>query len=149
MTPDLAVSTIVQQIQLAIAPVFLLAGIGAMLNVITHRLARAVDRRRSLTADFRQFAGAERDRAIAELRLIEKRTRASNWSIICCTASALFVCLTVAMLFLTDPRGTAFAGPLAAFFIIAMTLLISGLILFLRELQLAMKALGLRRDFIP
>ena len=41
-------SDMARTIQLAIAPVFLLAGIGAFLNVIAGRLARVVDRARHL-----------------------------------------------------------------------------------------------------
>ena len=43
-----AVTTIAHQIQLAVAPVFLLAGIAGMINVLAHRLARVVDRSRQL-----------------------------------------------------------------------------------------------------
>ena len=43
-----AISSIAQTIQLAIAPVFLLAGIGSILNVLAARLARVVDRSRVL-----------------------------------------------------------------------------------------------------
>jgi len=43
-----AISSIAQTIQLAIAPVFLLAGIGSILNVLAGRLARVVDRSRVL-----------------------------------------------------------------------------------------------------
>ena len=145
MVSSLAVSTIAHQIQLAIAPVFLLAGIGAILNVLAQRLARAVDRSRTLAAEYDRLVGAERERAAEELRLLDRRTRSSTWAISCCTASALFVCLTVAMLFVADPERIAFARPLALLFILAMALLIVGLILFLYELRLALRALHLRR----
>ena len=45
-TPELR--TLAQIIQLAVAPVFLLAGLGAFLNVCAGRLARIVDRARRL-----------------------------------------------------------------------------------------------------
>ncbi|MGB8250108.1 MAG: DUF2721 domain-containing protein, partial [Azonexus sp.] len=38
------VSSVAHVIQLAVAPVFLLAGVGALLGVLTNRLARVVDR---------------------------------------------------------------------------------------------------------
>ena len=41
----------VQIIQLSIAPVFLIAGIGTLLNVLTSRLARVVDRGRAIELD--------------------------------------------------------------------------------------------------
>lgn len=45
-----AISAIASQIQLAVAPVFLLAGVGALLNVMASRLARVVDRARKVAA---------------------------------------------------------------------------------------------------
>ena len=47
-TPELTI--LAQIIQLAIAPVFLLAGLGSFLNVCVGRLARIVDRTRQLVA---------------------------------------------------------------------------------------------------
>ncbi len=63
MDPTLHVSTIAHLIQLAIAPVFLLAGIAGLLNVLASRLARVVDRGRSLERDFVSFDEATRERA--------------------------------------------------------------------------------------
>ena len=53
MIPDLPaaapqVSEVAHTIQLAVAPIFLLAGVGAFLNVCAGRLSRIVDRARSL-----------------------------------------------------------------------------------------------------
>ena len=38
------VTTLAQVIQLAVAPVFLLAGVGATLNVLASRIGRIIDR---------------------------------------------------------------------------------------------------------
>jgi hypothetical protein len=46
-----SISSVAHTIQLAVAPVFLLAGIGGILNVIATRLARVVDRVRALERD--------------------------------------------------------------------------------------------------
>jgi hypothetical protein len=42
------VNQISHVIQLSVAPVFLLTGVGAMLNVLSNRLSRAVDRAAAL-----------------------------------------------------------------------------------------------------
>src|SRR4051812_8872566 len=68
-----AVSTIAHQIQLAVAPVFLLAGIGSILNVMAGRLARVVERARSLEREFFAFDEGTRAAATAELRLPDRR----------------------------------------------------------------------------
>ena len=50
MTQDSGITGIAHVIQLSVAPVFLLSGIGAMLAVMTNRLARVIDRARALEA---------------------------------------------------------------------------------------------------
>jgi MFS family permease len=142
---DPSVSAIAHQIQLAIAPVFLLAGIGAILNVLAGRLARTVDRSRTLAAELGSYDEGERRRAGEELRLLDRRILAANRAIICCTASALFVCLVVAVLFIAAPAEVSFGRTIAALFIAAMVLLIMGLSFFLHEIRLAIRALRLRR----
>jgi hypothetical protein len=142
------VSTVAQLIQLSIAPVFLLAGIGAILNVLAQRLARVVDRARHLEAEFASFDEAARSRAEAELCILDRRMTVVNHAISACTASALFVCLVVAILFVADLAEFAFATAIALLFILTMLLLIIGLVLFLYEIRLAMRSLRVRRDLI-
>ena len=145
MDPLNDVSTIANQIQLAIAPVFLLAGIGAILNVVAGRLARTVDRSRFLAVEFADLEEGDRARAAAELHLLDRRILAANRAITCCTASALFVCLVVAILFIAAPGEIGFARTIAGLFIAAMALLTAGLGFFLHEIHLAVQALRLRR----
>ena len=144
-----AVSTIAAQIELSIAPVFLLAGIGAILSVLTQRLARTVERERSLE---REFAGFDEDRrrvAAAEMHLLDQRVTAVNLAITACTAAALFVCVLIAMMFVADLADFAFGREIAWLFIIAMLLLIAGLVFFLWEIRLAIRALRVGRDQMP
>ena len=95
---------------------------------------------REMTVDGAEGARATDEAADPAARSIVRR---------CCNASALFVCLTVALLFVADSSFDVLAGPLAALFIFAMALLIAGLILFLYELQLSMRALRLRSVLVP
>jgi hypothetical protein len=143
------VSTIAHLIQLAIAPVFLLAGIAGILNVLAQRLARVVDRGRSLERDFLSFDESTRERASEELLVIIRRMRIVNLAITACTASALFVCLVVAILFVADLAQIPFARPIAVLFIIAMGLLIVGLTFFLAEIRLAARFVSIRHDLLP
>jgi Protein of unknown function (DUF2721) len=144
-----AVSTIAHQIQLAVAPVFLLAGIGSILNVMAGRLARVVERARSLERDFAAFDEETRALATAELRILDTRMTVVNLALSACTAAALFVCVLVAMLFIADLAEFAFGQAVAWLFVLAMGLLILGLILFLWEVRLAMRALRVRRASMP
>jgi len=144
-----AVSTIAHQIQLAVAPVFLLAGIGSILNVMAGRLARVVERARMLERDFAAFDEETRALATAELRILDLRMTVVNLALSACTAAALFVCVLVAMLFVADLADVAFGRPVAWLFVLAMGLLILGLVLFLWEVRLAMRALRVRRASMP
>ena len=149
MSAGPAVNAIAHQIQLAIAPVFLLAGIGSILNVLAGRLARVVDRARDLERDYASFDDETRAAATAELHILDRRMTVVNLSLSTCTAAALFVCVLVALLFLADLADIPIGRPIAWLFVLAMVLLILGLILFLWEVRLAMQALRLRRASMP
>jgi hypothetical protein len=140
MDQGLAVSAIAHHIQLAVAPVFLLAGIGSIINVLANRLARVTDRSRMLERETASHEGHAE-----EIRLLDRRMQIVYLAIGCCTASALFVCVVVAILFVADLARFAIGQAIAWLFIAAMLLLIAGLMLFLHEVRLAMRALRLRR----
>jgi type IV secretory pathway VirB6-like protein len=149
MDHSIPVIQIAQLIQLAIAPVFLLAGIGALLNVVAHRLARVVDRSRVLEREFESYDEEQRARAGAELSLLDRRMQAANYAISACTASALFTCLLVAILFVADFSELAFGQAIALLFVATMGLLIAGLVFFLYEIRLAMRSLRVRSELLP
>jgi hypothetical protein len=144
MIDEPSIYSVAHSIQLAVAPVFLLSGIGAMLAVMTTRLARAIDRARvveDLVAGDPRAAGEHR----AEIELLSGRARLIGWSVGLCTFSALLVAGVIAVLFLGafltfDPR-----VPVAALFVAAMVSLIAALLLFLREIYLATASLRLGR----
>ena len=144
-----AVDEIAHLISLAIAPVFLLAGIGSILNVLAQRLARVVDRARRLELEFETFEPEKQGPARAELRLLDRRMTVVNLAISCCTASALLVCMVVAILFVADLASFRFGNPIAYLFILTMVMLIAGLLLFLYEVRLAMRSLRIRADQFP
>ena len=149
MDQTLPVTTVANIIQLAIAPVFLLAGIGGILNVLAHRLARVVDRARTVEAEYEGLDEAARRRAAGEMAMLDRRMAVVNHAISACTASALFVCLVVAILFVADFADIRFGRPIAVIFVIAMALLIVGLLLFLYEIRLAMRSLRERSKLHP
>lgn len=133
--PDIAV--IAHVIQLAVAPVFLLTGVGALLSVMTNRLGRVIDRARVLEAQFANLHEAARLTATAELGVLAKRARLASWAINFCTFAALLVCTVIAMLFIDAFIGTNLKWGVGALFIVAMVALIGGLVSFLREVYFA------------
>ncbi len=143
-----AISSIAQTIQLAIAPVFLLAGIGAILNVLAGRLARVVDRSRVLEELHAASEGEIHHRYVVELRIVDRRMRLANAAIALMVASAIVVCLLVALLFVTQLAGLAFRVAVAIAFVLSMALLIAGLVLFLIEINVALGALRVREELL-
>ena len=87
-------------IQLSVAPVFLLSGIGIILTVLTNRLARVVDRARRLEEAARASTGESLEERRRELRVMAWRARLMNRAITLSTCSALLVALVVVLLFL-------------------------------------------------
>jgi hypothetical protein len=88
-------------IQLAVAPVFLLSGIAAILAVMTSRLGRIIDRARVLE-DRLDNASAELHPALrTDLATLSRRAKLISCAITLCTATALLVCTVIAVLFLS------------------------------------------------
>ena len=132
-----AVPGISHAIQLAIAPVFLLTGIAALLGVMANRLARVIDRGRALEQSWKSLDAQERGLARDELTFLERRRRLASWSINFCTAAALLVCLVIGVLFLDEFFATNLRLVEGLLFVLAMVAVIGGLTSFLREVYLA------------
>lgn len=126
------VTNVAHVIQLAVAPVFLLTGIGAILSVLINRLGRVVDRFRALEKLPADLAGAR-----AEMNRLSRRARMVHWAIGFCTSSALLVCVVIATLFIGSVTGVQTPVIIAVLFIAAMLALVAGLLFFLREIALA------------
>jgi hypothetical protein len=132
---------IAQVIQLAVAPVFLLSGVGIILTVLTNRLVRVVDRARKVEADAKTATAKELPRHRENLRVLARRARLINRAVTLSTLCALLVALVVAALFLSALLNVNFSLPIATMFILAMLSLIAALVLFLREVFLSISAL--------
>ena len=143
------IGDVARVIQLAVAPVFLLSGIGAFLNVMAGRLGRTVDRARRLEGEIGGFDAGERQRALTELHILDRRMRQAHYAIYACTASALAVCVLVGLLFVADLVGSGFARTVAILFVVAMILIVIGLGFFLAEVRLATVSVRVRRDLLP
>jgi hypothetical protein len=142
------ISTVAATIQISIAPVFLLAGIAGILNVLVGRMARVVDRARKLEQLHPVSTGVEHERHVWELRLIDRRLSIINTSIWLCVASAIAICLVVALLFGAEIVHLDIGVVVAAAFIASMLLLTSGLIAFLFEVRLSVQAVHVREELL-
>jgi hypothetical protein len=142
------ISAVAHTIQLAVAPVFLLAGIGGILNVVATRLARVVDRVRLLESDVPNADEALRSQELAELAILDRRMSICHLSIGLCTASALLICIVVMILFLAGLTDLRFAVPVSLLFIAAMVCLTSSLLLFLAEITIATRSVRVSEEFV-
>src|SRR3954451_24059865 len=97
--PNLSVTTVAEIVRLAVAPVFLLSGIGAFVNVCANRLSRIVDRSRDIEPRLLASRGSEHDLWIGELRIVDERMRLVSWALSLSVLSAVLICLVVVLLF--------------------------------------------------
>jgi hypothetical protein len=148
MTFAPGLTTVAATIQTAIAPVFLLAGIGAVLNVLAGRMSRVVDRTRALEALHPRSTGPEHDRHVWELRILDRRISVINAALSLCVASAVAVCVVVALMFVARIVNLHIGLAVALLFIAAMILLTLGLLLFLLEVRISLKAIHVRAELL-
>ncbi|WP_448660146.1 DUF2721 domain-containing protein [Sphingomonas sp. CJ99] len=142
------ISTIAETIQVAIAPVFLLAGMGAILNVMAGRLARIVDRVRKLEELHPRSTGPEHDRHVWELRILDKRITVINAALGLGVGSAMLISLVVALLFGAQMANLHIGNVIALAFIAAMLMLTAGLALFLVEVRLSLRSIHVRQELL-
>lgn len=146
MQLDATIISVAHVIQLAVAPVFLLTGIGAILGVLVNRLGRIIDRTRLLE---NRLQNAEPDipsNITQELFTLSKRSRLINWAISLCTLAALLICIVIAALFVGAFLIIDVSGVVALLFIAAMLALIGGLINFLREIYRATNSMRIKSN---
>jgi len=140
------VSSISSVIQLAVAPVFLIAGISGTLMVMSNRLGRIVDRGRFLK-DKKPDADEEAMNEIRdELNRLDIRAAYTNWAITLATSCALLICLVIVSLFLGALLDVNVAGFVAFLFVVGMMFLSIALVLFLREIRLSTSAFQFHED---
>jgi hypothetical protein len=141
MEPTTGITTVGHAIQLSVAPVFLLSGIGAMLAVMTNRLARIVDRARALEARIAALDPNQLEPHHVNLRLYSRRAKLINRAITFCTITACLICTVVVTLFVGAFYEFNASVTVAALFVAAMLCFFTGLLFFLREIFVATASL--------
>lgn len=131
-----AVNAVSQLIQLSVAPVFLLAAVGGILNVFTGRLSRIIDKVEKLDAENRQNIDELAERQKERRDSLAKRMRNMNLAILFCTATGLLVASVIVIMFSSALLKFDESILIAALFIIAMLSFILSLTLFLKEIFL-------------
>lgn len=142
------VSSVAQTIQLSLSPIFMLAGIGALLNVLAGRLSRVVDRSRALETGLPGSTGSDRARFVWELRLLDRRITIINLALFLAVTSAVLTCVVVALLFIGSLTGLHMGAAVAVTFILAMAALIVALVSFMIEVRVSLRAIHVRADLL-
>jgi hypothetical protein len=133
---------IAHAIQLAVAPVFLLSGVGVLLGVLTNRLSRIVDRARAAEAQRGEAASEHERRDLDEkLTVLARRARHINVAITLITVTALLVSLVVALLFTSTFVPMNLAAYVAVLFVASMLTLVIALVSFLLEVRISIASL--------
>jgi hypothetical protein len=147
-SPDLSVTTVGEIVRLALAPVFLLSGIGAFLNVLASRLSRIVDRSRDIEPLLLSSRGGEHDRWIADLKILDRRMSLINWATGLSVTSAILTCLVVVLLFAANLIRTHLGTEIAWLFIASMLAIGTGFGAFLIETTIAARAVRVRSELL-
>jgi hypothetical protein len=134
---ETAIAGVGHAIQLSVAPVFLLSGIGAMLAVMTNRLTRVVDLARAVEARLVTATANDSPALHGALTAFSRRANLINRAITLFTLAALFVCAVIGTLFVGAFLRVDASIAIAVLFVAAMTSFIAALMFFLREIFIA------------
>jgi hypothetical protein len=142
---EIQLGDISHTIQLAIAPVFLLTGVGTKLAVLTSRLARIIDRSRVLEDRLHAGGNIDQRETRTELETLYRRNYLINRAITLSTSCGLLVCVVIAALFLGAALHLALAKFIALLFVLGMFSLIGSFVYLLREIFVATNSISIQR----
>jgi hypothetical protein len=130
-------------LQIAIGPAILISGVALLILTMTNRLGRIVDRTRQLSKELRSAQSPEPDQALAQLEILLTRARIVRGAIAAASVSALLAAILVIVIFVSALLRLSFAAPIVGLFVSCLGSLIGSLVLFLRDVNLSLKALRL------
>lgn len=134
---DNRITDVAHVIQLAVAPVFLLSGVGVTLTVLTNRLARIIDRARVLEGRITNHPEIHHLKEREELKLLGRRAHIVHLAITLGTMCALLISVMIIALFAGAFLEIDLSKVIGGLFVVAMLALVGALIGFLREIYLA------------
>ena len=141
-----SVDNVAHIIQVALTPVFLLSGIGALLNVFASRLARVADRVDLLTRELEHCEPQDEARLSLRLAFLRRRSHALDVAVVLGTFGGAATCLSALALFVGALRGGTSAAVLFASFGVALCCTIGALAAFLAEMLMASRGLRSRAE---
>lgn len=137
-----------QTIQASLAPVFVLVAIGNIMNILTTRLGRVVDRSRHLQREHAMTRDADHDAVVIEMRYVDRRIALIGHALLLLVLSGIAIGVTVGMLFLGEMLGHELRIATQAAFFIAIVLLMTALVTLLIETRLVAQTLRLPPELL-
>ena len=130
-------------IQLAITPVILLSGVGALMLTLTNRMGRIVDRTRGLAGQVRSSNHEDRAHFVGQLEILWSRAKMIRQAVTFAGLSMLLSCLLVIVVFVDVSVHREFGIELVVTFLASVLCLIAALVNFLRDIWVSLSALRL------
>lgn len=141
------VQNLIQLLQTAISPVVLISGVGLILLTLTNRIGRVIDRSRFLVQEIE--AGKDERKKRVQIRILYRRSQILRAAITCISLTILFASIMILELFIGYFRGYDISFTFILFFILAIVSLISGILFFLLDITITLKALKLQIGDYP
>jgi Protein of unknown function (DUF2721) len=139
----LATTSLLPVIQLAITPVILISGMGALMITLTNRMARIVDRTRSLAGQVGQASGDDRRHLESQLDIMWQRAQLIRRAVTFNGLSMLVACFLVVAIFGGAMLGRDLGPVMLVLFAASIFLLIASLVAFLRDINVSLHAVQL------
>lgn len=139
---------IAQTIQLALAPVFVLVAIGNIMNILTTRLGRIVDRSRHLQKQHGETSGTAHDAVVLEMRYVDRRIQLIGHALLILVLSGIAIGVTVGTLFVGELTGLELRSLTGVTFFVAIALLMVALVYLLLETRLVSSTLRLPQELL-
>lgn len=130
-------------IQLAITPVILLSGVGALMLTLTNRMGRVVDRTRALAGQMREASPGDRTHLENQLTILWRRARLVRLAVTLSGVSMLLSCVLVMGILVDTLAGRDFSREVVAIFAASILCLLASLVAFLRDVWMSLRALQL------
>ncbi len=131
-------------IQLAITPVILISGMGALMITLTNRMARIVDRTRDLAEKIPEADADERQHLEDQLTIMWRRALMIRRAVTTNGLSMLVSCLQIVALFGAALFDWPIRGVVLVLFAASILLLTASLVDFLRDIFVSLHALHLQ-----
>lgn len=139
------IQEIIPTLQLAVAPVILISGIGLILLSMTNRYARIIDRSHHLMAQLNHPKNTidtpQHATLISQIHILMQRARIVRFGIALGVSSVLLASLLVITLFVLVLLKLSWVGLIVAEFILCLCCVIGCLLFFLRDVNLSLRAL--------